>query len=67
MKRAKRRKTRRPPARGIAVEFAAHDADFLRIARGVMKKHDRVLRALASEVDQLPQDDADARWHLASK
>ena len=47
MKRAKRRKTRSPSAPGIAVEFAARDEDFLRIARDVMKKHDRVFRALA--------------------
>ena len=59
MKRAKRRKTRSPLRLRLAAEFAARDEDFLRLARNVMKKHDRVLRALASEIDQLPPDDAD--------
>jgi hypothetical protein len=65
VKRAKHR--RWPPAAAALIDVDAakhreeHEAEFLRIARDVMKKHDRVLRALASEVDQLPPDDANGK------
>ena len=65
MKKAKRRRWPTAAATIVAADAAKdrreeHEADFLRIARDVMKKHERVLRALANELDELPPDDADA-------
>jgi hypothetical protein len=66
VKRAKRGRRPAAAATQIGVDAAKrhrqeHDEDFLRIAREVMKKHDRVFRALASEADQLPPDDANGK------
>jgi hypothetical protein len=42
-----------------AVDAIRARGGFFPVASDVMKKHDRVLRALADERDELPPDDAD--------